>query len=60
MAAFYVIPVSLVSWGVGRNAGLLVSGVSAGAVFLANAMTRPLAVNPIFPAWKGGRASVFS
>lgn len=59
MAAFYVIPVSLVSWGLGRNAGLFVSGVSAGAVFLANAMTRPLAVNPIFPAWKGGESLCF-
>ena len=55
MAAPYVIPVSLVSWGVGRKAGFMVSSVSAAAVLLANEMTRPSGVNFLYPASNAGQ-----
>jgi signal transduction histidine kinase len=52
MAVFYAIPVAVVSWWVGKNAGVLVSVVSAGAVYLADEMVRPPFVHPLYPVWK--------
>jgi signal transduction histidine kinase len=53
MAIFYVIPVALVSWEVGKDGGILVSVLSAAAMFLADEMTRPPSVHPFAPVWKG-------
>jgi signal transduction histidine kinase len=59
MAIFYVIPVALVSWEVGKNAGILISVLSAAAMTFVQAMTRPSVVHPLMPVWKGVASLVF-
>jgi signal transduction histidine kinase len=53
LAVFYAIPVAVVSWELGKNAGILVSVVSAAAVYLADEMARPAIVHPLYPVWEG-------
>jgi signal transduction histidine kinase len=59
MAGFYVIPVGLVSWRVGKNAGILFSILSAMGLYVVYSLTRPLGVSAIFPVWKAGEGLVF-
>jgi signal transduction histidine kinase len=51
-AIFYLVPVSLASWAVGKRAGFLVAVASAGAVFLSDEAARPLPIHPLIPLWK--------
>jgi signal transduction histidine kinase len=52
-AIFYLIPISLVSWRLGKEAGFLVGLASAGALFLSDEIARPPFIHPLRPAWKG-------
>jgi signal transduction histidine kinase len=59
MAIFYVIPVVVASWSVGRDPGYLVSVLSAAAVYFTEELTRPPFVHPLAPVWKGTTALCF-
>ncbi|MGI9108115.1 MAG: GGDEF domain-containing protein [Pyrinomonadaceae bacterium] len=55
---FYLLPVSLVAWLVGRRAALFISLASAGGYFLTERMNRHFAAQPLIPyfnalAWLG-------
>lgn len=49
---FYVLPVSIAAWFVGRRAGLLLSLLSAGGWHLADALSNPhIYSSPLIPYW---------
>ncbi len=50
-ALFYLIPVSLAAWFAGREAGILVSIVSAATWYLANSLAGESFSNPLIPIW---------
>lgn len=50
-ALFYLIPVSLAAWFVGRDAGFLVSVVSAATWYMANSIAGESFSNPVIPLW---------
>jgi signal transduction histidine kinase len=52
LAIFYIIPVALVSWTIGKKAGIAFSILSAGAQFLGDVESRPPYVQPLIPLWK--------
>ncbi len=47
----YFVPVLLVSWFAGKRGGYIVSAVSAGAGFLADASTKPASLSSAVPYW---------
>ena len=49
---FYVVPVALVSWEVGKNAGILVAVLSGAQKLVVDEITRPLYVHPLMPVLK--------
>jgi signal transduction histidine kinase len=49
---FYVVPVALVSWEVGKNAGILVAVLSGVQKLVVDEITRPLYVHPLMPLFK--------
>jgi signal transduction histidine kinase len=59
LAIFYVLPVALVSWEVGKNAGILVSVLSGAVIIIVMEIERPPLVHPLMPVWKGGASLVF-
>jgi signal transduction histidine kinase len=59
LAIFYVLPVALVSWEVGKDAGILVSVLSGAVIIIVMEIERPPLVHPLMPVWKGGASLVF-
>lgn len=51
ISIFYLIPIGLASWYLSRGTGVIVSLLCAGALFIADAMTSPMRVEPIVPFW---------
>lgn len=52
LAMLYVAPVTLASWKSGRNAGILVSVVSANVMYLGHEAARPPSVHPLYAVWR--------
>ena len=48
---FYLLPVSLTTWFVGRREGFLICVISATAWFIAEVLTGPAFSNPLIPYW---------
>jgi signal transduction histidine kinase len=48
---FYLLPISLVAWLVGRRAGVVVSGAGATSWLIADLLARPTYSHPAIPFW---------
>jgi signal transduction histidine kinase len=59
MSAFYLLPVCLAAWVVGRSAGLVVGALCAGAWFLSDVFSGPAYQHPLIPVWNAIMLFVF-
>ena len=59
MSAFYLLPVCLAAWVVGRSAGLVVGALCAGAWFLSDVFSGPAYQHSLIPVWNAIMLFVF-
>lgn len=59
MTLFYVFPVVLACWGAGKFPGILLSAMSAAAIWMTDEVTRPPFIHRLIPVWRGATALCF-
>lgn len=59
MSAFYLLPVCLAGWVVGRSAGLVVGALCAGTWFLSDVFSGPAYQHSLIPVWNAIMLFVF-